>query len=155
MAENWLRHTFQRSGWRPQNQAVALATIGVIIGLILGALYLSQVASFATTSRQIEELLEERDGLERANEQLRADIAAEKTVPRLLTRAETLGFRPAGERDIEFLKVDGYNPNREGDRVVPLTQEAEALPVYDETFAGWLAQQWDALRAQFEGFGRP
>ncbi len=153
MSQNWLQHTLQRRNWQPQNQAVALATIGIIIGLILGALYLTQVVSFATTNRQIEELLAERDALELANEQLRAEIAALKTVPRLLARAQALGFRPAQSSDIEYLVVAGYNPSPP-DTVVPESPDDEvALPVYDETFGGWLQQQWDLLTGQFNRFG--
>lgn len=153
MAQNWLQHTLQRTRWRPQNQAAALAVLGVVIALILGALTLSQVASFAITNRQIEELIEERDELERTNEQLSAEIASFRTVPRLLARAQEIGFRPATNADIEYLVVAGYNPNR-ADIVVPVQEELELAPVYDETFGGWLEQQFASLREQFEEFGR-
>lgn len=154
MAQNWIRHTFQQQRFRPQNQAAALAVLGVIIGLILGALYLSQVASFAITNREIEVLIEERDELERTNEQLIAEIASFRTVPRLLARAQDIGFRPATNADIEYLVVEGYNPNRA--QVIVATTEsetAEVIPVYDETFGGWLEQQFASLRVQFEEFG--
>lgn len=154
MAKNWLQHTLARSGWRPRNQATMLAGMGVLLALVLGSLYLSQVVSFAVTNREIEELIAERDRLERANEQLRVEIAAFQTVPRLLSRAQELGFEPASAADIEYLVIDGYNPNREPS-VVPLSDQADytLAPTYDETFSGWVQQQWDALRAQFETFG--
>lgn len=154
MAENWFQHTFQRTRWRPQNQAAALAVLGVVIALILGALYLSQVASFAITNRQIEALIEQRDELERTNQQLSAEIASFRTVPRLLARAQEIGFRQATNADIEYLVVSGYNPNR-NESVVPVKQDqAETVPVYDETFGGWLEQQFASLRKQFQEFGR-
>lgn len=152
MAENWIQHALRRSTWRPQNQAVALGVLGIIMGLILGGVYLSQVATFATTNRQIEELIEERDQLERTNEQLRGEIASLQTVPRLLARSQELGFRPALATDIEYLVIDGYNPSIE-ESVVELTEEEEVVPVYNETFEGWLQRQLDSLQRQFNEFG--
>jgi len=153
MSTSWFQHALRRTGWRPQNQAVALGVLGVIMGLILGGVYLSQVASFATTNRQIEALIAERDRLERTNEQLRAEIASLETVPRLLARSQELGFRPALATDIEYLVVEGYNPNR-GETVIELeANDDELIPVYDETFSGWLQQQVDSLTQQFNEFG--
>jgi len=156
MAQNWFQHTFRRQRFQPQNQAAALAVFGVMIALILGTLYLSQVASFAITNREIEDLIDQRDDLERANEQLIAEIASFRTVPRLLSRAQEIGFRQATNADIEYLVVEGYNPNRTL-ALVDITNaddEVEVIPVYDETFSGWLEQQFSLLRDQFEEFGK-
>ncbi|RMG89612.1 MAG: hypothetical protein D6712_01400 [Chloroflexi bacterium] len=151
MSQNWIQHTLRRSRWRPQNQAAALATLGVIIALIIGVLYLSQVSSNATTGRQLADLIAERNELQSVNEQLRAEIAELRSVPRLLARASELGFVPAGQDQIEYLVIEGYNPHRD-ETVAPLQKEEPQLPVYDESFGGWLQQQLDNLRAQFEGF---
>lgn len=156
MAQNWLKHTFRRQGFQPRNQAVALAMLGIVIALVLGTLYLSQVASFAITNREIEELIARRDELERTNEQLISEIASFRTVPRLLARAQEIGFRQATNADIEYLVVEGYNPNRALQIVEmgPTEDNLEAVPVYDETFSGWLEQQFLILRDQFEAFSK-
>ncbi len=155
MAQNWVQHALRGAGWQPQRQVTWLALLGVVITLIFGGVYLTQIASYATTNRQIEALIEERDRLERENEALRADIAALQTVPRLLERAEALGFRPAAAEDIEYLVVEGYNPDRSENVVPPdLEDEFEPEPQYDATFAGWLQQQWDSLTTQFRNFGQ-
>lgn len=151
---NWLQHALRRTGWRPQRQIAGLAVISVFVLIIIGTLYLSQVASFATTSRELELLIAERDELERVNEQLRVEIASYQSVPRLLARAQTLGFEPASPERMEWLAIDGYNPNRE-ETVVPLDEPEALLPTYDETFGGWVQQQWDLLRQQFESFTSP
>jgi len=152
---DWLAHAFARTRWRPQNQVAALFVLGIALILIFGGLYLSQVASFATTNREIEGLIDERDRLERTNEQLRGQIASLETVPQLLERARQLGFRAATPQDIEYLVIEGYNPNRER-TVAPLAleEQLDEGPQYDETFSGWLQQQFDSLRRQFETFGR-
>jgi hypothetical protein len=72
-------------------------------------------------------------------------------MPRLEGRAEELGFVTADENDIEYLVVDGYNPDR-AESVVPLQPRQEPIVTYDESFVGWAQQQLDALRRQLEGF---
>jgi hypothetical protein len=155
MAQNWVQHALERSGWRPRRQVAWLVILGVVITLIFGGAYLTQIANFATINREIEALIEQRDRLERENESHRADIAQFQTVPRLLQRAQALGFRPATSADIEYIVVNGYNPNR-SESVVTLVidDEVNQTPQYDATFKGWLTQQWDNLSEQFASFGR-
>lgn len=155
MSQNWIQHTFSRKRFRTRNQATALAILGVAVLLILGSLYLSQVASFAITNREIEDLISRRDQLKRQNEQLIGEIASFRTVPRLYARAVEIGFRPATNSDIDYLVIDGYNPQR---AYAPFEASAgsqlhEAAPVYEETFSGWLERQFTLLRDQFESFG--
>lgn len=154
MAQNRVQHTLERMGMRPQNQVAALGILGLMIMLIFGGVYLSQVAQYATTNRQIEDLIAERDKLERTNEQMRASIAELETIPRLLGRAQELGFVPATSTSVEYIIVDGYNPDRSR-TVVPVNPEDEFKNEahYDETFSGWVQQQIDNLTRQFEGFG--
>lgn len=148
----WLQqHTLDRARWRPQRQALALATLGLFVAIIMGALYLSQSASSSALGRQLEELIAERDDLEQQNEQLRAEIASLQSMPRLEGRAEELGFVTAAESDIQYLVVNGYNPDR-SESVVPLQPREVPVATYDESFVGWAQQQLDALRQQLEGF---
>ncbi len=147
----WIQHTLDRSRWRPQRQALALATLGLFVAIIMGALYLSQSSSTSAIGRQLEELILERDDYEQQNEQLRAEIASLQSMPRLEQRAADLGFLPASNADIEYIVVDGYNPNRQAE-VVPLVVETPTVPVYDESFIGWVQQQVDLLRHQIESF---
>ncbi len=148
---SWLEHTLDRSRWRPQRQALALATLGLFVLIIIGALYLSQSSSATALGRQLESLITQRDDLEQDNEQIRAEIASLQSMPRLQRRAEELDFHPAGAADIEYIVVDGYNPDRQ-QSVIPLETKAAPVPVYDESFSGWVEQQWDALRHQVESF---
>jgi len=150
----WVKHTLGRTGLRPQNNAALLAGLAVMLALVFAGVYLSQVASYAATNREIENLIEERNRLEFRNEQLRVEIASLQTIPRLLNRARELGFREAQPDDIQYLVIDGYNPNR-ARTVVQLNPEDTYTSEiqYDETFSGWLQQQIDSLRQQFESFG--
>lgn len=149
--ENWFDHALRRTGWQPRRQVIALGTLGFFIALVLGVLYLSQVASDAATRRRLTTLLAERDELERLNEQLGADIAELTSVPRLYDRAVSLGFSPVEGGEIEYLVVPGFVPDRV-DTVVPIVpSEVEAQVDYTETFTDWLSRQWNTLRDTIGG----
>ena len=156
MSQAWFQHTFSRRRFQTRSQATAIAILAVAILLILGSLYLSQVAAFAITNRDIEDLIARRDELKQQNEQLIGEIASYRTAPRLYARAVEIGFRPATNRDIDYLLIEGYNPNRGGSALVAAPQSVSKpdAPAYDETFGGWLQMQAALLRDQFEAFGR-
>jgi hypothetical protein len=147
ISNNWLDHALRRTPWRTQRQAFALATLGFFVAMIIGALYLAQAAAVATTGRQLEVLISERNLLEQTNEQLRSEVAQLRSVPRLQQRARDLGFELAGRADIEYLVIEGYDPARSR-TPVRLEVPQNVAPVYDETFTGWLQQQWDAFSGQ-------
>lgn len=156
MSRAWIQHTFSRKRFQTRNQATALAILGIAVLLIVGSLYLSRVASFAITNREIEDLISRRDQLKSQNEQLIGEIASFRTVPRLFARAVEIGFRPATNSDIDYVLIEGYNPGRTSASLAAITpgQPELAAPVYDETFSGWLARQFNLLRQQFESFGK-
>jgi hypothetical protein len=146
---SWIRHTLKQNQWQPQRQVIALATLGLFVAIIIGALYLSQSASSAALGRELEILITERNGLEQQNEQLRADIASLRGVPRLLTRASELNFVAASNDQIDWITVSGYNPDRL-DTVAPIIEEEAPLPVYEESFLGWVQQQFESFAQQLE-----
>ena len=153
MAQNWFQHAFSRRRFQTRNQAATLAILGVAMLLTLGALYLSQVASFAITNRAIEDLINRRNELERKNEQLIAEIASLRTAPRLFTRAQEIGFQPATNADIDYLVIAGYTPGRWQSAAVPAeTTTVEVVPVYGQTFSSWLEEQLRLLGSQFDAF---
>lgn len=146
-SQNWFQHALRRTPWRTQRQALALAALAFFVALIIGALYLAQAAGVATLGRQLEEQIIVRNRLEQINEQLRAEIARLQSMARLFERARELGFTLAERGDIEYLVIEGYDPTvRAAD--VPLPAPPVAAPVYDESFLGWLQEQWDAFTRQ-------
>jgi hypothetical protein len=152
-SDTWFQHALRRTGWRPQRQVIAVGTLGVFIALILGALYLSQVALEASRGREMRTLIKMRDELERTNEELRVEIAEMKSLPRLQSEAERLGFKPITVNDIEYKVVNGYIPAYLRSETVAETREEETpLPEYDERFGDFFSQTLNALREQFEGF---
>ncbi|MBC8100110.1 MAG: hypothetical protein H7Y11_11755 [Armatimonadetes bacterium] len=152
-SQNWFGQALRRSGWRPERQVIAVGTLGVFIALILGALYLSQVALEASRGREMRTFIEQRDELERVNEELRVEIAELKSLPRLQAQARALGFVQATIADMDYIPVDGYTANRQETVVLPRTDSAVVVqPEYDETFGGWLEVLFRDFRAQFADF---
>ncbi len=153
--QGWLGHALRRTRWRPQRQALALGSLGMFVAIIIGALYLAQAASTSALGRQLEEQISIRNQLEQENEKLRGDIASLQSVPRLLARAQELGYTLAGPEAIEYLTIAGYNPERTSDgSAAPTPTPTPTLPppTYDETFTGWVQQQLDQLSSQFNSF---
>jgi cell division protein FtsL len=142
-------HTLQQP-WRDQRQLVSTLSLVVMVGIIIGALYLIQTTTTTTNARELQEMSDQRLRLERENERLRAEIAGLQSLPRVMTRAAELGFRDARPDEIQWLIVEGYQYNRP--RVTPTfvpTAQAEETG-YDETLSGWLRKQWDSLKREFE-----
>lgn len=150
---NWIQQAVRRSPLQRQREVFGLILMALIMTVIIAALYLSNVADTSTTGRQLEVLIEERDQLAQTNEQLRVEIAELRSVPRLIARAEELGFRQAGNGEVEYLVVDGYNPLR-ARTVAPLEDEDDETLTYDETFIGWLQQQVNDLSQQFSTYNQ-
>lgn len=144
-----MQHALKKTRWRPQRQVIALGTLGIFVAIIIGALYLSQASQMSTMGRELSDLIEERNALEQTNEQLRAEIAGLQGMGRLQARAQELGFVFADRADIEYLVVDGYNPNREAE-IAPRDVQPTPIPQYDESLFGWIQEQFDAFRQQAE-----
>ncbi|MCC7449298.1 MAG: hypothetical protein IT324_17910 [Anaerolineae bacterium] len=145
----WLQQAVRQAPWRTQTQTVAVVALGLVVAIIIGALYLAQATVTATTGRQLEQLSATRDFLQRAIDDANSEIALKRNINTLRGRAQALGFAPVGPEKLEYLVVDGYSPAR----ATP-TPAATAAPtyVYDETFNGWVKQQWDAMLKQFEAW---
>ncbi len=143
-------HTLEPRPWRNQRQwAATLAVIGVV-GLIIAALYLIQTATTTITARELLEMDAHRQQLERDNDQLHAEIADLRSLPRVMTRAAELGFREAREDEIQYIIVEGYRYDRARITPTPTANPTSPAAVYDETLSGWLRQQWDSLKRQWE-----
>lgn len=132
----------------PVQIAAVVGLIGVV-AVIIGALYLAQATVTATTGSELQELQRTRDFLQRANSDAEAQIAERRNLTTLLGRAQQIGFRLAEAEDRLWLVVPGYSPLRA--TPTPIDTPTPQL-VYDETFNGWVQQQWGILVSQFEAW---
>ncbi len=141
----WLNHALRQAPWRTQIQATALVALGLVVSIIIGALYLAQATSTATAGRDLKVLERSLERLEHENEQLRTEIALRQTIPQLVRRAHDLGFVEANNAQILYLRIEGYYPP-EPEPVVPVAEKT--LPEYNETLNDWLSEQWDKFLTQ-------
>lgn len=148
--KNRLRHTLTEHPWRNQTQIAANLALVVIVGIIIGALYLIQSSTATTTNRELQQMRDQSAVLRRDNERLRAEIAELQSLPRMMTRAAELGFRQAGSDEIQWIVVDGYRYDRPLLTPTPAPTLEHAEPVYDDTMNGWFQRQWDSLKQQFD-----
>lgn len=134
-----------------QSQTVIIIALIVVLGVIVGGLYLAQATTSIATARDIELKDEERGRLQRENERLRAEIARAQRLDNLHTRAATLGFVEAGPNDIQYIVVDGYTYEQPIPTTTPISITATP-ETYEENFSGWFQRQFDNLRQQFSGW---
>lgn len=146
---DWLRHALRQASARTQTETLAIAALVVFVAILIGALYLAQATATATTGFELEDLVKTRDSFQRNNEDMGAQIAHKTDINELRGRAQALGYQPIGPDDQEYIVVNGYEPVR----ATP-TPEVTVMPtlVYNETFSGWVQEQWDRLQAQLSSW---
>lgn len=142
-----IRQAVPQVPWRSPTQLVALIVLIAVVAIFIGALYLAQATVTATTGSNLLELQRTREFLQRAISDMQAQIAQQRNINTLRGRAQQLGFVPAAAKDLEYIVVEGYSPIRA--TPTPVLLPTPTL-IYDETFEGWVRQQWDALIRQFE-----
>lgn len=137
---------------RERQQFIAVLVMFVIVAIIIGALYLVQATTNISNARDIQNLSEQRDRLEREIEGLRAENAELLSLQSMYERATTLGFVTAGPDSIQYIVVDGYVYDLPAPTLTPVLITATPQ-IYEDNFAGWLQRQFDALRNQFDNWG--
>jgi hypothetical protein len=147
----WLKTAFRQAPWRTQTQATSLVLAVVVLFVVIGALYLAQASRTAAAGRSLLEMEAERQLLEQQNAQLRAEIAALRSVQRLTAEAEALGYHTADSTEVEYLLVRDVPLPAAPAPVLPPAED-ESLTRYDETLESWLNQQLAAFREQFRQF---
>ncbi len=151
----------RQARWRTETQATSLVLTVMVIVALIGALYLAQASRTAAAGRRVQALEAERQVLEQQNAQLRAEIAALRSVPRLIAEAERLGYHVASVEEVDYITLEGLPPPPPPDptegRDVPALAPVqlvpeEPLPTYDETLDSWLAEETAGLREQLRDF---
>lgn len=146
-----VQRVFQQAPWRTRTQATSLVLAAVVIVAAIGALYLAQASRTAAAGRRLQDLEEQRQVLELQNAQLRAEIAALQSVPRLIREAEARGFRTASAAEVQYMQMEGVTaaqlqpiPVEEGPD--PLADAPQEAPTYDETLRSWLFERLTTVR---------
>lgn len=106
-----VKQAWRRSSWRPGRSSTG-GTLLLIVTLIgVGGMYLAVSAKAADVGRDVLTLENRREDLLQTNAELTAKLAQLTAPEKMLARASELGFRPAGPNDVEFVPVEGFQPN--------------------------------------------
>jgi type VI protein secretion system component VasK len=149
-SNNWLNQALRQAPWRTQTQATSLVLALVVIVVVIGALYLAEASRTAAAGRRLQELDGQRQTLEQKNAELRAEIAALRSVPRLVSAAQQLGYRPATSDDVEYLPIPDEAPQVAAP--APPRASSQIVAQYDETLASWLSESLASLREPLQKF---
>ncbi len=116
---------FREAPWRRQIQIVAALSVGLVILLVLGSLYLAVAARAANAGRDLQKFEAGRAELAQANNELRAQLADLRSMDRMAARALELGFLPANPEQVEYVAVPNFPPPAQA---APVVVEAAPAP---------------------------
>lgn len=138
------RELARRLGLLTQAQAAAGWGVIIILGALLGAIYLNQTSSIAAIGRRVQREQATLDELKRENADLERLIAETQALERLDGEARRLGFVPSTPADIDYVVIPNYPMESAPE---PEQQSApQAPPVPPETM-------WEAFTLAIRDLG--
>jgi hypothetical protein len=135
--------------WLGETQAALGWGVVLLLGAIVGTLYVSQASRIAATGRTVQLLQLDLGDVKRENALLERAIAEAQSLSRVESRAQAMGFTRAQPDDIEYIVVDAYPT---GPAVTPTPAVPPVLVAPAETI--WEALWWRfgiAIRNLVEG----
>lgn len=102
------RELARRLGLLTQAQAAAGWGVIIILGALLGAIYLNQTSKIATIGRRVQREQGALDEVKRQNADLERLIAEGQALERLNAEAIRLGFVPSTPADIDYIVIPNY-----------------------------------------------
>jgi len=142
------RELARRLGLLTEAQAAAGWGVIVVLGALLGAIYLNQASKIATIGRRVQMEQNDLDEVKRTNAELERQIAEAQSLERLDNEARRLGFVPSTPADIDYVVIPEYPTESTGPVVITAANEtpAEAPPAPPETM-------WQALALAVRDLG--
>ena len=138
------RELARRLGLLTQAQAAAGWGVIIILGALLGAIYLNQTSKIATIGRRVQREQAELDEIKRTNADLERLIAEAQALERLDEEARRLGFVPSTPADIDYVVIPNYPLEPAPEPTAEPTIEETPTPV--ESF-------WEALLLAMRNLG--
>lgn len=140
-----LLRAFRQAPWRQQTQVLAALSIGLLVLLVVGGLYLAVASRAGNAGRDLQQSEARRAELVRENDRLRAQLAELRTMTRMANRALELGFAPAQPDQMHYVAVPDY-PYPSAASAPAATATAPAPPASAaESTLDWLAQTLQRL----------
>jgi hypothetical protein len=120
------RELARRLGLLTEAQAAAGWGVIIILGALLGAIYLNQTSKIATIGRRVQQEQNDLDEIKRQNAELERLIAEAQSLERLDSEARRLGFVPSTPSDIDFIVIPNYP-------IEDMPEKTEEQPIEDQS----------------------
>jgi hypothetical protein len=161
LQSNQVLRAFRQAPWRVQTQTLAMFSIGILIMLVVGGLYLSVASRAGNAGRDLQRYEALQQDLIRENDRLRATLADMRNMDRMAARALSLGFAPATPEQVHYVQLDEFPytpavaPANTGAAVLPATADEAAAIVADQLPANtdWLTTALSDVYVQLFGEG--
>ncbi len=138
------RQASKQAAWRIRARLTSGTVMWLIVLLVIGGVYMAVNAKMTRTGRDLLELEEDRTNLRRTNAELTSKLAALTAPDRMVELAAAMGFHPAGNDEVEYVLVEGYQPEGAFIAPRPVSWEDEVVvslsPAYSETLGQWFAR---------------
>jgi hypothetical protein len=103
-----LVQAYRQAPWRVQLQRLGYFALGIIMVLLVAALYLNISAQAATAGLDFQGLEFQRQSLQREIADLDATLAKINSEESMLARAQALGFKPISSDQVVYVVVPGF-----------------------------------------------
>lgn len=130
------RELARRLGLLTQAQAATGWAVILILGALLGVIYLNQASKIAAIGRHVQRVQADLDEVKRTNAELERQIAEAQALDRLEAEARRLGFIPAAPGDIEYIVIPNYPTEPTVERAEPTGPLVQPEPP---------ASMWEAI----------
>lgn len=138
------RQASKQAAWRIRVRFTSGTVMWLIVLFVIGGLYMAVNAKIARTGRDLLDLESSRTELRRINAELTSKLAELTAPDRMVELAAAMGFRPAGNDEVEYVLVEGYQPEEPFIAPRPVSWEDEIVvslsPAYSETLGQWFAR---------------
>ena len=138
------RQASKQAPWRIHIRSASGTIMWILVLLVIGGVYLAVNSKMARTGREVLDLESVRTELRRTNAELTSELAALTAPNRLEELAAAMGFRPATQDEVEYVFVEGYQPEAPFIAPRPVSWEGDIpvslSPAYSETLGQWFAR---------------
>ncbi|MDO9545733.1 MAG: hypothetical protein Q7J07_03155 [Pelolinea sp.] len=151
------KQAYKQAPWRRQIQSIGLSLLPVVAIAIFIMLYLVISAQAAAAGLEIMNLHFDEEEILRKIANQRTQLALITSFTQMQKRAEKLGYEPASESNIQYIKISGY----QGKNAVliappPGIENESALLVndlYNESLANWFVETFFITSQSSQGDG--
>jgi hypothetical protein len=156
--KNRILQAYKQAPWRIQIQWIGLFLLGLVLIASITGVYLSVSAQAAASGRKIQSLERQINTINNEIAELTSDLATARSVDRMKTKAQTLGYVHLDPHQAVYLEIPGYDPLADlvlaPPRVNIIVESPSVLSSYRTSLWDWLVQniwQTPSLGLQPEG----